>query len=434
MVDRVPEHPGRVRLIPVPGEDNLYDLVREDGATVEGTPLCKATMLPDDVCNTLGLNTKTAEPKDAFLLCGDRIGDIKTTTRKGLGSNWLLCNGATIQASAYPELAQMLGGPFEGTWKNYQIATTTTNFCRAMLYGNGYYVIGYTANNYPMIAYTTNPNGAWSTRQISNTAFDVYSMVYADGYFVVCGYGSKSTYILYATSPSISWTLKQIASSETNIAYLTYGNGKFVACGGDASGHPRAAYAVHPGDTWTLVNAYSGQVDISCANFMNGQFCMFGNQYRSTIEAAIYSSDGISWGYRSIRSDRNDAPCGAVYANGYYIVALNSEILYSTSLTGTWTVKKVAEYTPLRGIGCGSGYFFAVGDRGKCFYATSPSGVWTEITAYADADLWKIQYLNGYFITCGITSSYYPVVASLLDGRVLPTISPSHAYAYIRAK
>lgn len=67
MVDRVPEHPGRVRLIPVPGEDNLYDLVREDGATVEGTPLCKGTLLPDEVCNTLGLNSTTAVPADAWM-------------------------------------------------------------------------------------------------------------------------------------------------------------------------------------------------------------------------------------------------------------------------------------------------------------------------------------------------------------------------------
>lgn len=98
MVDRVPEHPGRVRLIPVPGEDNLYDLVREDGATVEGTPLCKATMLPDDVCNTLGLNTKTAEPKDAIAKIAELahigFGTVKVVLKDALGRGY---RGAVIK-------------------------------------------------------------------------------------------------------------------------------------------------------------------------------------------------------------------------------------------------------------------------------------------------------------------------------------------------
>lgn len=102
MVDRVPEHPGRVRLIPVPGEDNLYDLVREDGATVEGTPLCKATMLPDDVCNTLGLNTKTAEPKDAFTILGQRA---KTEIARFSTSGYWTCPAGFRQIDVF-----MVGG------------------------------------------------------------------------------------------------------------------------------------------------------------------------------------------------------------------------------------------------------------------------------------------------------------------------------------
>ena len=39
-VDRVVEYPGRVRLTPVEGVENVYDMTREEGTvTEEGTPL-----------------------------------------------------------------------------------------------------------------------------------------------------------------------------------------------------------------------------------------------------------------------------------------------------------------------------------------------------------------------------------------------------------
>ena len=40
--DRVPTYPGRVRLVPVPGQANTYDMVRADEPRVEGTPVNKA--------------------------------------------------------------------------------------------------------------------------------------------------------------------------------------------------------------------------------------------------------------------------------------------------------------------------------------------------------------------------------------------------------
>ena len=42
VVDRVPTYPGRVKLTPVSGQTNVYDMVREDSPVTEGTPLNKA--------------------------------------------------------------------------------------------------------------------------------------------------------------------------------------------------------------------------------------------------------------------------------------------------------------------------------------------------------------------------------------------------------
>ena len=50
-VDRVVEHPGRVRLTPVEGVENVYDMTREEGTvTEEGTPL-NATNLNAEMRN-----------------------------------------------------------------------------------------------------------------------------------------------------------------------------------------------------------------------------------------------------------------------------------------------------------------------------------------------------------------------------------------------
>ncbi len=44
IVDRVPKHAGRVRLIPVSGQADLFTMTRADEPTVEGTPLDKSTL------------------------------------------------------------------------------------------------------------------------------------------------------------------------------------------------------------------------------------------------------------------------------------------------------------------------------------------------------------------------------------------------------
>lgn len=58
MNDRVPTHPGRVKLTPVSG--NIYDLERADEPTVAGTPLNKATFLTDATATAIAALGVTA--------------------------------------------------------------------------------------------------------------------------------------------------------------------------------------------------------------------------------------------------------------------------------------------------------------------------------------------------------------------------------------
>ena len=55
MKDRIPLYPGRVKMTPVSGQANIYDMERADQPTQEGTPLNKATLLSDATAAALGL-------------------------------------------------------------------------------------------------------------------------------------------------------------------------------------------------------------------------------------------------------------------------------------------------------------------------------------------------------------------------------------------
>lgn len=66
MKDRKSTYPGRVQLLPVEGQTNIYDLSRADEPEQEGTVLNKRTLLPDYLAEALGLNPQTATPADAL--------------------------------------------------------------------------------------------------------------------------------------------------------------------------------------------------------------------------------------------------------------------------------------------------------------------------------------------------------------------------------
>lgn len=80
MKDRVPLYPGRVKLTPVSGKENTYDMVRSDEPTQEGTPLNKASLLKDTTAALFGLGTD-AVPDDALALL--------SRFQKGLGNEYV---------------------------------------------------------------------------------------------------------------------------------------------------------------------------------------------------------------------------------------------------------------------------------------------------------------------------------------------------------
>lgn len=70
MKDRIPTHPGRVKLLPVPGEANTYDMERADDPMEEGTPLNKKNLLSDRTADVIGLPREAATVDTALSILG----------------------------------------------------------------------------------------------------------------------------------------------------------------------------------------------------------------------------------------------------------------------------------------------------------------------------------------------------------------------------
>ena len=98
MKDRVSLYPGRVKLVPVAGQENVYDMTREDSPTQVGSPLGKTTFLKDATAALYGLG-EDAVPNDVLLLL--------SRFQNGMGNEhiWKRSDGAYVNspnANAYP--------------------------------------------------------------------------------------------------------------------------------------------------------------------------------------------------------------------------------------------------------------------------------------------------------------------------------------------
>lgn len=77
MQDRVPLYPGRVRLTPVAGQENTYDMVRADQPSQAGTPLNKDSLLKDATAALYGLGAD-AVPDDVLAKIRELIQETET--------------------------------------------------------------------------------------------------------------------------------------------------------------------------------------------------------------------------------------------------------------------------------------------------------------------------------------------------------------------
>lgn len=115
MKDRASTYPGRVKLVPVAGQENTYDLTWADEPVQVGTPLNKATLLADTVAQKLRITLDDPTVSDAFAAGLDVYSVVTVSDRTPVvadaeksGDFWIDKNGT--ECNAYISLPDGSGG------------------------------------------------------------------------------------------------------------------------------------------------------------------------------------------------------------------------------------------------------------------------------------------------------------------------------------
>lgn len=437
VVDRVPRYPGRVILTPVSGQANTYDLQRADDPIQEGTPINKALFesIEGDITTT---RTDLMEEIAAQI----KIGDISLTVRTDKGNNWLPCDGRTIAESEYPELYAFLEESAVGTELGLrQLSAETETELTQIARGGGttpYWVACGTGGR---IFYTTSVSGTWQVKQVIADGYDLTGIVYADGKWVVCGNtGSPDYYpfVAYASSPGGTWTMKQIASSGPfymGDTYLAYGNGSWVLATPNTSSYMWIYYTTDPTGTWMQKSDHVSGTFVYLT-YGDGYFVgsvKATNKYPSLRYAMDPARAWVSKTLSSSSSLSSNTMKMVIYANGYWAACGGKGyILYSTSISSTWSVKQISFSkvdtgdVTLSGIAWDGSQWRVCGSRGCIGECPTLNGTWEVQKTEMSADLADMVYADGVVAVCGNLDNY-PVIGYY--GVALPTIS----YGYIKA-
>lgn len=241
MKDRVPLYPGRVKLTPVSGQENTYDMVRADEPTQEGTPLSKATFLKDDTAALFGLDA-TAVPNDAF--------NVLSRFQNGLGNEylwekskqkWVVSqaeSATSIQANTqntkklrYSD-SYTLGSDGSITLNNpVEVTPTTSNYASVPLAGKYFQEANWSTGVYETAVYYSNQN------LVLNSPY-----VYAYGYLLsttldVVSYGYVNSPDPNAYPPAVSdgYTYTALGQLGNKVQIAT---GSYTGTGTYGSGNP----------------------------------------------------------------------------------------------------------------------------------------------------------------------------------------------------
>ena len=125
MQDRIPLYPGRVKMTPVAGQANTYDMVRADDPTQAGTPINKATFLKDATAALFG-KTNAAVPDEILSLLS------KSVLAQTVGEDTILTDvlGTKLTVGGLIESGSYVG---TGTYEQANPNTLTFNFVPYMV-------------------------------------------------------------------------------------------------------------------------------------------------------------------------------------------------------------------------------------------------------------------------------------------------------------
>lgn len=363
------------------------------------------------------------------------IGDIKITARTDLGDKWLLCNGADINASNYPELSECFPG-LAGVWKTKDIDNSSIlkNFTiNDAIYADGYWVVVGSyydgSSYYARLAYTNKIDGNWTTRDLWSGygGTGISAITYDNGYWIVSGVNNGSYYYAHiscATDLSGTWKTQSVGASGyygMSISAPIYLNGYWCVT---YTRYNSVGSSVNILSTTNPTGIWDNRIDkagnssyISNVVYAEGYYAMCvstSDDYGKTTRL-YYGSTPQSLNYIDLPTYCDE--CSVQYGNGYWVIAgkysKNVYIMYSTSITGNWTSQTLWTATS-NYLGDTSLIYadnrwvvsnvYQTGSQSyyrKIAYATSPNQSWSTKDILSNMTLsgFSLLYDHGYWVT-----------------------------------
>ena len=279
-------------------------------------------------------------------------GDTLTTARNDLDESWLLCNGAEITRTDYPQLAaQFPPKPTDPYLANviYETGSSGASYgyygtVYNIIYANGYYVcVGehhtddpqgpmYGSDRTFKLAYSTSLSGPWSEVALTSYFINyVYRVKYVNGYYVVVGRSSSGATLIYTQSLGGSWTTVTLDEPFDIITDIAYGGGYYVVTGNGMSGfrgdyvEENIAYSTALNGTWTQYSMRENNNEGDgpycwCVEYINNQFVV-GSSVLGADPVLYYGNPGSSWNTVTL-ADTNFGQVvhKVAYLNGYYVL------------------------------------------------------------------------------------------------------------------
>ena len=404
-----------------------------------------------------------------------QIGDIKTRVRTDLGDRWLLCNGSMLDGSKYPILSSKIP-------VNPSLWHTTSNVGKLITssrYGditsphihkfNDLYVV---AGGGDRIYFATSIEGPWSvvnpnlpSSPIQSTDYYYYivDICYYNGLFVLlaCYHCDRQRfYATYTSTNLYNWTAKQTFNinnvlnggyDRSTIRGIKVIDDRFIIYGVRANSEsniPFIGYAtsseVNAG-TWNIqtfgspTSGVGGIIQIGdIVKTIDGKYLIAGNFSINNVQCNYAYSNSIlgAWTGHSISGVQRTLNVISYDGNRYYLTCdYNQEyIYYTTNITSGWT-KNSKNYMSTKEILYLHGYYYVATSTGNMTVCTDPLN-------YDSSAIYKIETLYSILNPVVIDNSVIGVKADSstwmqslqLNAVVLPTITPTNAYAYIRGK
>ncbi|ODU56965.1 MAG: hypothetical protein ABT01_02970 [Clostridium sp. SCN 57-10] len=359
MKDRVPTRVlpnGAIRFGEYDENGNLlgYKYIRrEDDPTEPGTPNNKATMMPDALATTLGLNPTTATVADGIGAAFNEIpiGDVRASMRddfasKIMAGKYLPCDGRALTASSYPSLSSV-AIPSQGRLWVQNVGYGATAATKMLITDTGRWFVRVndTAYRYSDDQGTTWTNGTWTkseyflvkvnnNRLLTNNFYsDDNGATWSAHDYLRLFFTMTPTALFASNQSSASSSIKKsVDNGKTWIdiavgvsQYWYYGvtakTGRVIIAPSNAAFSTTARYSDDNGVTWNILNPTMSATSMLSSNFFSAS--------SGTLFVGTSSDTGV-W-----RSDDNGSTWTKVNTLSAQSLALYGSDLFFLSNTAS---------------------------------------------------------------------------------------------------